>query len=64
VNRHHVLRSVVFSVVVAGAAIVGPRLGEAISPSDGLGWQLLPWGLIALCWVGLIAWMRRARRAP
>lgn len=62
-NRPRPIRAVMFAVVFSGAAILGPRIGDAITQSDAFGWQVLPWALIALCWAGLALWMRRARRA-
>ncbi len=52
-----------FSLVTSAAAIGGPAFGEWITQDDTLAWQLLPWALIALCWVGLFLWSRHARRA-
>jgi hypothetical protein len=63
VNRSQALRAVIFALIVSCAAFVGPRLGEAVSGSDDIVWQLLPWVLIALCWIALGLWIRRARRA-
>lgn len=57
-------RIMLTALAVGIAPIVGPRLGEWVTgfTGGGLGWQLLPWALLALTAVALAVWVRRSQR--
>lgn len=62
-QQRRLLIAVCFGMVVG--PVFGPRLGDWVaSLSNDSTWAVLPWLLIAAIWIGLIAWMRRARPTP